>query len=175
MGNAWRRPRRQRAAAGDLSRRRAHALVVATLLLLFLAIGCMDPRDRRPGLRLSGEVVTDPVDDWSFTERHAEIFVETATPYLVPHSVTIVCASVDDRLYIGARNPKQKRWVANVGRDPNVRLEIGNQIYERRLERVMNPAEQEIVYAAYRKKYNWKPAPPSERPELWYYRVVARR
>jgi hypothetical protein len=140
--------------------------ILATLLLILLAIGCVDPRDRRPGLRLSGEVVTDPVDDWSFTDHVDEIFVETATPYLVPHSVTIV--------YIGARNPKQKRWVANVGRDSNVRLEIEDRIYERRLERVLDPAEREIVYRAYQEKFNWKSVPPGERPELWYFRVVDR-
>lgn len=148
--------------------------IVAALLLLLLAIGCVDPRDRRPGLRLSGEVVTDPVDDWSFTDRDDEIFVETATPYLVPHSVTIVCAQVDGRLYIGARNPKQKRWVANVGRDSNVRLEIEDRIYERRLERVLDPAEREMVYRAYQEKFDWKSVPPGERPELWYFRVVDR-
>ena len=74
-------------------------------LLALVAMACVDPQDRRPGLRLSGKVVDAPVDDWSFTRDHREIYVETRPPWLVPHSVTIVCTSLDGRLYIGARNP----------------------------------------------------------------------
>jgi hypothetical protein len=146
--------------------------LVVVSLLAFIALGCVDPKDRRPGLRLSGEVITDPIDDWSFTDRHAEIFIETRTRYIVPHSVTIVCASVDGRLYIGARRPTAKRWVANVGHDPNVRLKIGDKMYPRRLERVEDPTEQEIVYEAYARKYDWEIVSPNERPELWYFRVL---
>jgi len=32
------------------------------ILLVGLATGCLDPKDRRPGLRLSGEVVTEAID-----------------------------------------------------------------------------------------------------------------
>jgi len=144
------------------------------LPLLLLAVGCLDPKDRRPGLRLSGEVVTTPVDDWSFTQDHAEIYIETRTPYLIPHSVTIVCASLDGRLYVGARNPTQKRWVAYVARDPNVRLKIGDHVYERRLEQVGDPAEQEAVYRTYVAKYGWEVQPPAARPEMRYFRVLDR-
>jgi hypothetical protein len=144
------------------------------LPLLLLAVGCLDPKDRRPGLRLSGEVVTGSIDDWSFTRRYPEIFIETRTPYLIPHSVTIVCASLDGRLYVGARHPAQKRWVAYVARDPNVRLKIGHRVYERRLEPVEDPAEQEAVYRAYAAKYDWEIQPPAERPEMRYFHVVDR-
>lgn len=133
----------------------------------------MDPEDRRPGLWLSGEVATGAVDDWSFTDQHREILIETKTWYLIPHSVTIACTSVGGRLYVGARHPTEKRWVANVRRDPEVRLEIGGLIYERRLERVEDPGEQEAVYRAYAAKYGWEVVPPGERPELWYFRVVS--
>lgn len=148
---------------------------LAFLLLLALAIGCVDPKDRRPGLRLSGEVVTEAVEDWSFTDPHGEIFVETRTWYGIPHSVTIVCASLDGRLYIGARRPREKRWVAYVARDPNVRLEIADRIYDGRLERVEDPGEYEAVYRAFARKYGRGIAPPSERPERWYFRVLPRK
>ena len=62
--------------------------------------------------------------DWSFTQDHREIAIETRSPWLVPHSVTIVCAAKDGRFFVGARNPEGKRWVRNVARDPNVRLRI---------------------------------------------------
>jgi hypothetical protein len=148
--------------------------LLAFSLVSLLAMGCLDPVDRRPGLRLSGDVASDPVGDWSFTDAIPEIYIETRTPYLIPHSVTIVCASLDGLLYVGARNPAQKRWVANVARDPNVRLKIAGRIYERRLERLEDPVQLEAVYRAYAKKYGRTVVPPDERPERWYFRVADR-
>ncbi len=142
-------------------------------LLLLLVLGCVDPQDRRPGLWLSGESVSEPVEDWSFTRAHREIFIETRTPYWIPHSVTIVCVDLDGRLYVGARRPTEKRWVAYVARDPRVRLAIGGRLYERRLEKVEDPRDREAIYRAYAEKYGWERVPPQQRPEMWYFRVMS--
>ena len=69
-------------------------------LLVGLATGCLDPKDRRPGLRLSGEVVTEAIDDWSFSDEFGEIYLETRTWYVIPHSVTTVCAALGEKLYL---------------------------------------------------------------------------
>lgn len=148
--------------------------VVATLGMI-LALGCVEPKDRRPGLWLSGDVASDAIDDWSFTQDHSEISVETRTWYLIPHSVTIVCASSEGRLYVSAYRPAESRWAANVARDPNVRLKIGNAIYERRLKKVEDPEEQADIYRAYVAKYGWELLPPGERPEFRYFQVLSRR
>lgn len=145
-----------------------------TLLVGLAAAGCVDPADRRPGLRLSGEVVEEPVADWSFTDAHPEIFLETRPPWLLPHSVTIVATSLDGELYVHARRPEEKRWVAHVAREPRVRLEIGGKIYEQRLERVDDPVQQEAIYRAFAAKYGWQPAPPEERSPLRYFHVAPR-
>jgi len=144
------------------------------LVVACAATACVDPADRRPGLRLTGEVVEEPVEDWSFTDAHPEIYIETRPPWLLPHSVTIVATSLDGELYVHARNPAEKRWVGHVARDPRVRLEIGDKIYERRLERVEDPARQEAIYRDFAAKYGWDPAPPARRPPLAYFHVVPR-
>lgn len=149
-------------------------LAASALLLALGAAGCLDPEDRRPGLRLSGDVVTDPVDDWSFTDAHPEIYIEVRTPYLLPHSVTIVCATLDGQLYVGARNPTEKRWVAYVDRDPDVRLEIGERVYERRLAPVDDPERVDAVFRAYAAKYGWPVPPADARPPWRVFAVVAR-
>src|SRR5688572_17109762 len=119
-------------------------LVLMVALALF---GCLDPRDRRPGLRLTGEVETAPVTDWSFTEGETEIFLETRTWYGIRHSVTVVCAVHDGALYVpslyydGGEFPDKRHWHRNVARDPRVRLEIDGRIYERRAVLVTDPAE----------------------------------
>ena len=75
---------------------RAVALAAAALL----ATACIEPHERRPGLWLGGDVVLAPVSDWSFSDDHPQIFVETRTEYLLPHSVTTVCAGLDENLYV---------------------------------------------------------------------------
>ncbi len=46
-------------------------VVIACLViaLVTLRIVGLDPKDRRPGLWLTGELVTQPVTDWSFTDK----------------------------------------------------------------------------------------------------------
>ena len=96
-------------------------------LLVLMGTGCVDPKDRRPGLRLSGEVVGVPIDDWSFSDQYQEIFLESQTWYRIPHSVTTVCAARDDQLYVptiyfeGGKWP-DKFWNSNVDANPLVRL-----------------------------------------------------
>ncbi|MBW2386659.1 MAG: hypothetical protein JRG92_23765, partial [Deltaproteobacteria bacterium] len=55
---------------------RTFQVALAALLVVF-ATGCMDPRDRRAGLRLSGEVVSEAINDWSFSDEYQEIYLET--------------------------------------------------------------------------------------------------
>lgn len=153
-------------------RRRSRVL---GLLLLCSVLGtgaCIEPADRRPGTWLSGDVVTEHVDDWSFTDAHPEILIETRTAYWIPHSVTIVCAAKDGRLYVGARNPEGKRWVANVDRDPQVRLKIGERIYAGRLESIEDEGARERLFSAYAAKYGWPDSAPAERPPFRFFEVV---
>jgi len=147
---------------------------VIAVLALLAGVGCVDPADRRPGLWLSGESAPLPESDWSFTEPHREIFLEVRTPYGLRHSLTIVCAADAENLYVGARNPEEKRWVGYVARDPNVRLEIGGALYEARLEPIEDAAARRVAYAAYAAKYGWPDPPPADAPAVKYFRVRAR-
>jgi hypothetical protein len=143
--------------------------------------GCVDPKDRRPGLWLSGEAETTPVTDWSFTDEQREIFLETRTWYGFRHSVTVVCAVHDGALYVpslyydGGEFPEKRHWHRNVARDPRVRLGIGDRLYERRAVLVTDPAEWNQVFAAFAQKMPfWKELadkPESERPKLIFMRM----
>ena len=92
-------------------------------LLVVLATGCVDPKDRRPGLRLGGEVVGEAIGDWSFSDEYQEVYLETRTWYGIPHSVTTVCAGLGEKLYVptiyfeGGEWP-DKVWNANVDSAP---------------------------------------------------------
>ncbi|NQZ97782.1 MAG: hypothetical protein HRU01_14825, partial [Myxococcales bacterium] len=74
--------------------------IALPLACFILAFGACAPKDHRPGLWLSGDVIEMPVSDWSFSAEYREIFVETRTWYGIPHSVTTVCASHEGKLYV---------------------------------------------------------------------------
>lgn len=127
--------------------------------LLSLRVLGLEPRDQRPGLWLTGERVTRPVTDWSFTDDHDEIFVQTRTPYLLPHSVTTYCAVHDGDLYLfsayyqGGEFPEERAWNRNVIRDPRVRLKIGDRVFDRTLRHVTDPDTREAVHQSFVDKY----------------------
>jgi hypothetical protein len=142
-------------------------IVVCLVLLLIAArMNGFDPDARRPGLWLSGELVTTPVTDWSFANQIPNVKIQTNTWYGIPHSVTINCVSYNGQLYLdsfyraGFTYPHGRSWNENVARDPHVRIKIGNQLYDRTLSLVNDPAEAAAVNEAKLKKYPELKLPP---------------
>lgn len=137
------------------------AVIVAVLVvaLVVLRVVGLDPNARRPGLWLSGELVTAPVTDWSFTDKYPNIYVQTNTWYLVPHSVTTGCTAKDGTLYLtsvyrpGQQFPRDRAWNRNFVRDPRVRLKIGDKLYDQKLALVMDEAEKDAVLEVKARKY----------------------
>ena len=139
-------------------------IVLAAVLLLVSVTGFepgnCPPTDRSltcrmPGLWIKGEPVTTPIADWSFTDTIPQIKIQTQTPYLVPHSVTIWCAVYNGNLYVTSYRGRQ--WVEDIIRDPRVRLKIADRVFDRTLSVVDDPAEKAAVLQAKGKKYpQWK-------------------
>ena len=159
---------------------RAAALVIVALLVVAfvtLRVTGLAPKERRPGLWLKGDLVTTPVADWSFTDSHQEIQVETRERFLplLAHSVTAFCVSYNGRLYLaaayqaGMEYPHGKHWTGNVAADPRVRLKIGDALYEGTLTYVTDPAEKAGVIGEEAKKYPQMKVNP---PLFHVFRVV---
>lgn len=140
-----------------------HILSVVAIAVAVTA--CVDPKQQRPGLRLSGDVVEGEVSDWSFVTDHTTIFVETRTWYGIPHSVTTVYRIHKGELYVPSRDPETKRWPKNVARDPRVRLQIGDRVYERKAVLITDTAISDKVLGV---------APGQARPNLVVYRMDPR-
>ena len=134
-------------------------LIILTGTLASLRVLGFEPHDTRPGLWLTGERVTEPVTDWSFTQDHQEIFIQTRTRWLIPHSVTAYCAVYDGELYLfsayyqGGEFPDGRAWNRNVMRDPRVRLQIGDRLFDRTLRHVTDSATRAEVHASFVDKY----------------------
>lgn len=138
------------------------ALAVTTVLVVTIAslrVFGFEPQDQRPGLWLAGELVEDPVSDWSFTDVEEEIYVQTRTPYGIPHSVTTYCVVFDDEFYLfsayygGGTFPDDRSWNRNVIRDPRVRLKIGENLYDQRVIHVTEEPLRRDVHQAFIDKY----------------------
>jgi hypothetical protein len=144
----------------------AAVIVICVVLLLFATrITGFEPNEcqtasslgcKLPGLWLKGEVVTHPVNDWAFTNQVHTIKIQTQTPIMLPYSVAAWCAVYNGNLYLTSY--RGRRWVEDIVSNPNVRLKIGDQLYDRSLTIVNDPAEKAAVLQAKAKKYpEWKP------------------
>lgn len=112
---------------------------LVTLLATGLFLGaCGGPFLVIPGGELQGEVVTEPVTDWSFVE---DRFVDLETRPEDPYSVELNYLVRDGALYV---DPAEGRtWLEHIRADPRVRVRFGDQIYPLTAVLVGEPGELE--------------------------------
>lgn len=104
------------------SRPRARrALLVATLLF---GAHCGGPVFVLPGGALAGEVVAEPVRDWSHLPNGAyALETRPSDPYSVNTNVVVR----DGALYIDPA--PERRWAAHIRDDPRVRLRVDGRVH----------------------------------------------
>ena len=128
------------------------------------------------GLWLTGTVVTTPVTDWSFVTQYPTDQIQTNTWYFIPHSVNTGHLLYNGQLYItsafgaGVPYPQGKNWVSNVYRDPHVRLKFGNQLFDRTLVPVTDPAQHTALLQALADRNHQ--APTSNGSSMHFFHVV---
>jgi hypothetical protein len=112
---------------------------VAVLVFLSALLACGGPMLVFPGGALSGEVVTEPIEDWSFVSE--EPFLDLETTPDDPYSVQINYILRDGKLYI---DPAEDRtWFEHLKEDLNVRIRFGDKIYPVTAVLVGRPGELE--------------------------------
>jgi len=116
-------------------RRTIPALLLA---LIGLTLACGGPMLMLPGGALRGEVVEEPVGDWSFADdRFVDLEVRPSDPYSV--EVNYIVRS--GRLYI---DPAEgRRWLEYIRQDPRVRVRFDDKVYSARAVLVEDPQEKE--------------------------------
>ena len=103
-----------------------------------LALGCGGPILVIPGGALSGEVVDEPVSDWSFVD---SMFVDLEVRPDDPYSVELNYIVRDGQLYIDPAEGKQ--WLEYIRADPRVRVRFGGKVYPLTAVLVGRPGELE--------------------------------
>ena len=138
-------------------------------------LAACQPSDTRPGLWLSGEVVTQPVADWSFTNDVEEIFIETNPWYGMPHSTTIWCVVFEGTLYIGSYGGNKKFWENNLAEDAEARLGISRKLYEVATTAVADKELSANLDLTYNTKYDMAEVFGNEIPQWRFYKVEQRQ
>ncbi len=96
----------------------------AAIGMAALTMACGGPFLVIPGGALSGEVVAEPVRDWSFA---TDSFVDLETRPDDPYSVELNYIVRDGRLYI---DPAEGRsWLEHLRADPRARVRFGDRVY----------------------------------------------
>lgn len=152
-----------------------HRSIPVLLAGLVLACGPVGPC---PGGRLEGEVGPAVVSSWAFADDVEAAEFETRPDS--PHSVHTWFIAIGERLYVptsmirGPKDPTRRAWVEHVGRDPHVRIRLGEKIFERRAARVVDAEEYARVRSALEEKYGLDPSERDPEREVWIYRLDAR-
>lgn len=149
------------------------ALCASLLAVCLASLGCNGPFLLLPGGALSGDPADTPAD-WSFAGSAGTAQLETrdSDRGLEPYSVNIAYTVIDGALYINAGDT-ETQWVQNIARDPNVRLRIGDALYETRADRITDATALDAFGEAWTNQ-SWFRRDPRELDRVWLYRIVAR-
>ncbi len=118
------------------------------------------------------------MQSWEFAAAEEQLQVETRPGD--PHSVNTWFVALGPDLYVptsmirGPENPEERSWVAHVLDDPNVRIRLGDLIYDRVATRVEEPGEYQKVRSALEQKYELEPAQPGDARQVWIFRMDPR-
>ena len=157
--------------------RRALRWIALLLVVTAVVAGVAYARRTDPivfisGRQLTGELVNEPVTDWSFAKDVATVAIETRPA--APYSVTIWCFVHDGDLYIPASSGSTKTWTHFAVADPSVRVKIGDSIYPGIASRVTDPALRDPLRDVARVKYNLPEQLPQSMgspSDVWLFRI----
>jgi hypothetical protein len=145
------------------------------------------------GFWLTGDPVTTRVTDWSFTDTISNVQIETRTWYFLPHVVRTDIARDDAQLYLFSEYfapapgqpdhrddfPNARFWNRMVVRDPNIRVKIGNRLFQMRAYPLTDPSRMTVARQAFLSKYDdirkKQELPESRRSKLYFFRLELQR
>ena len=119
--------------------------VVAAVLYGVAFVVAIDPEERRPGTRLSGEYTDSFNTQWQQLSPQERVWIQTETWYGIPHSVTTISIVDGNTLYIPCGWCEGKRWPQNIARDPKVVVKADGALYAFTAVQVSDPSEKQRV------------------------------
>ncbi|MCH8015549.1 MAG: hypothetical protein IH917_02865 [Acidobacteria bacterium] len=153
----------------------AVVLAISVVTILFLYLNRTNPYGIIPGRQLIEEEVTEPIEDWSFTEQYRTVTNEVRPSD--PYSVNTSKLLVDGVLYISSGRGGESRWAQFLIQDPNMRLRLGTKLYPVTATWVEDPALLAQLREAYDKKFARPPGEertPEELGRFGFFRIDSR-
>lgn len=127
--------------------------VIVTVLLLVLTGACSEESMPFSGGALVGTLAAAPADWRTVTDREV---IQLESQPADPYSVNLWVIGEESHLYVFAGGTKAT-WVEHIEVDPNVRMKIGDSIYELKAERVSDADEFERFAQSWEAKYGRRP------------------
>lgn len=141
--------------------------IVAGLLVAGSAYYLMTcPCERTPGMWLLGEVVQEPVEDWSFAnDRATAPLCQLEVHSWRPHSINLNCMAHAGRLYVSCSQCEGKAWSSMALANPEAKVRVAGSLYAVTLRRVVAQEELEQAWLARADKTGRSGVP---RPDHWW-------
>ena len=149
---------------------RAKRIPIAILVFVFGAVAC-GPMGPIPGGKLSGSVAPSAPADWSSSDSVKNVQLETRPSD--PYSVNIWGVGIGNSFYVASGRGDENSWAQYVIDDPNVRLRVGETVYELRAVRVQDDESREAFLNGVARKYDWEPD-GEEAENAWLFRLDPR-
>src|SRR5690606_18310910 len=106
------------------------------------------PCDFTPGSVLWGEVVEEPVADWSFANNVELCQIQVNGP-IIDHAVNLNCmATRQGELYLSCSQCEPKRWSRLARQDGNARIRLDGRVYPVLVTHVTDPVEADRSWSA---------------------------
>src|SRR5690554_4350582 len=147
--------------------------ILGVLLLVLLGLGGAGfvywyttcPCDRVPGARLAGDLVEQPVQDWTFANDAGLCQIQVDTG-LLSHALNLNCmATPDGKLYLSCAQCEGKYWSNNAVQHGSGRIRLDGKLYPVNFVKIDDPAEIGQAWNARTRKLqgeNARETPPQE-------------
>ncbi|XOV88985.1 MAG: hypothetical protein ACFHX7_03640 [Pseudomonadota bacterium] len=150
-------------------------IVMALPVLLGIGPCTGGPRwlERIPGGVLNGEVVTEPVTDWSFVSEAGLCALETRPDF--PHSIIVNCFNDGPDLYVGCMSCDGKAWSTYVMNNPVGRIRVGDRIHAVNLRRVTDADAMQGPWVSRWEKTRGNTDAPPIPSGYWLFQLTSRQ
>ena len=127
--------------------------LISALVFISLAQGCSPEMLPFSSGQLEGTVVPAP-SDWRPVASQEVVQLESQPAD--PYSVNLWVLGEESHLYVFAGGTKAN-WIEHIEVDPNVRMKVGDSIYELKADRVLDADEFEHFAQGWEAKYGRRP------------------
>jgi len=152
-------------------------VLITLVVIIVVAIALwirVCPCERIPGSYLLGEVVEQPVADWSFMNSEVKLCQIEVQRGLLPHSINLNCMADNGELFLSCARCQGKAWSRAALVNPAARLRANDIVYPVTLTRVEDAATLDRAWRAREGKLG-RPTDAPRQDGWWSFRVESRR